>query len=84
MEAKLKLRQIGLLLVMVALVILDANAQCPMCRLSAESNLANGGTEGQGLNAGILYMLAAPYLLVGTVAFLWWRHRRKGGDVLED
>ncbi|MBK7475478.1 MAG: hypothetical protein IPI11_05465 [Haliscomenobacter sp.] len=55
----------------------ELGAQCPMCRMAAESNLENGGTQGKGLNAGILYMLATPYLLVGTIGFLWWRNRRK-------
>lgn len=54
----------------------DLAAQCPMCRMSAESNLKNGGSAGQGLNAGILYMLSVPYLLVGGVAYYWWRKRR--------
>lgn len=52
-------------------------AQCPMCRMSAESNLKNGGTAGAGLNKGILYMLATPYVIIGTIGFLWWRNRRK-------
>lgn len=52
-------------------------AQCPMCRITAESNMKNGGTAGNGLNTGILYMLAAPYLLVGGIAFIWWKNRRK-------
>jgi hypothetical protein len=52
-------------------------AQCPMCKIAAESNMKNGGTAGRGLNAGILYMLAAPYLIVGSIAFLWWKNRRK-------
>lgn len=52
-------------------------AQCPMCRATAESNLANGGTEGRGLNNGILYLLLMPYVLIGTVAYLWWRNRKK-------
>jgi len=54
-----------------------AQAQCPMCKMSAESNLENGGTEGKGLNAGILYMLVTPYLLVGAIGYIWWRNRRK-------
>ncbi len=54
-----------------------AHAQCPMCRMSAESNLENGGSEGRGLNSGILYMLAMPYLLVGAIGYIWWRNRRK-------
>ena len=53
----------------------NIEAQCPMCRMSAESNLKNGGTAGRGLNRGILYMLAMPYLLVGTIGFVWWRNQ---------
>ncbi len=60
----------------------DLLAQCPMCRATAESNLANGGTEGQGLNQGILYLLGMPYVLVGTVAFIWWRNRRQEHDIV--
>ena len=55
----------------------DVAAQCPMCRMSAESNLKHGGTAGKGLNKGILYMLAMPYLLVGTLGFIWWKHNRR-------
>lgn len=51
-------------------------AQCPMCRMSAESNLSNGGSAGKGLNTGILYMLATPYLLVGVLGFIWWRNKK--------
>ncbi len=58
----------------------EVQAQCPMCRMSAESNLQNGGVDGRGLNNGILYMLATPYLLVGLIGFIWWRNRRKEED----
>lgn len=60
----------------------EATAQCPMCKMSAESNLKNGGSSGSGLNAGILYMLATPYLIVGGIAYVWWRNRRKEEDDL--
>jgi hypothetical protein len=58
----------------------EVQAQCPMCRMSAESNLENGGTEGKGLNSGILYLLATPYLVVGVIGYLWWRNRRRQED----
>jgi hypothetical protein len=48
--------------------------------MAAESNLKNGGTMGQGLNNGILYLLATPYLLIGGLAYFWWRNRRKNVD----
>ena len=52
-------------------------AQCPMCRMSAESDLKNGGTKAKGLNAGIMYMLVFPYILIGSVGFIWYRERKR-------
>lgn len=75
-----KLKSIFVSVFVVCLMVVfagDLVAQCPMCKMAAESDLANGGSAGRGLNAGILYMLATPYLLVGTVAYLWWRNKKK-------
>ncbi len=55
-------------------------AQCPMCKVAAASNLRAGGTAGKGLNTGILYMFAMPYLMVGLLGFIWWRNKRKEED----
>ncbi len=53
------------------------SAQCPMCRTAVESNLQNGGTEGAGLNTGIMYLLLAPYVIVGVLGYLWYRNRKE-------
>lgn len=58
-------------------------AQCPMCRMSAESNLKNGGTHGKGLNAGILFLLSMPYIMVGTIGYVWYRNRKKEEELLD-
>ncbi|MBL7803173.1 MAG: hypothetical protein JNL02_05520 [Saprospiraceae bacterium] len=73
------IKALGLLALVFTLQILPApvGAQCPMCKATAESNLKNGGTAGRGLNAGILYMLVVPYLLVGSIGYWWWRNRKK-------
>jgi len=52
-------------------------AQCPMCRMTLESNLQNGGTAGAGINGGIIYLLIMPYIIVGTIAFVWARNNIK-------
>ena len=65
------------LLVMVLFLNIDLVAQCPMCKMAAESNLKNGGSAGKGLNAGILYMLLTPYILVGGLAFWWFKNKKK-------
>lgn len=73
---------IPILFIFIFLVLsaLDLSAQCPMCRMAAESNLDHGGSMGKGLNRGILYMLALPYTLVATIAYIWYRHRKKQKD----
>ena len=74
---------LSILLVMILVLTTgELLAQCPMCRATAESNLANGGTEGAGLNQGILYLLGMPYVLVGTIAFIWWRNRRQEHEIV--
>ncbi len=71
----------GVVLLLLLLLSDDLVAQCPMCRMSAESNLKNGGTDGRGLNTGILYMLAMPYTLVAIIGFWWWRNRKQGEHI---
>ena len=59
-------------------------AQCPMCKISAETNLENGGTAGRGLNKGILYLFATPYLIIGGIGYMWYRNRKKQREEAED
>ncbi|MEO5912274.1 MAG: hypothetical protein ABIP95_15405 [Pelobium sp.] len=54
-----------------------ANAQCAMCQATVESNLKAGGTSGAGLNGGIMYLMAAPYLAVAAIGLLWYKKYRK-------
>lgn len=68
-------------IVVVMLVLLcwqePVYAQCAMCKAAAEANLREGGGDPRGLNAGILYILSLPYLVVGAIGFWWWRNRKK-------
>ncbi len=73
-----------LVLVIAFTFIYFAEAQCPMCKLSAESNLKSGGSAGKGLNTGILYMLLTPYLVVSTIGYMWWKNRKTNYDDTQD
>lgn len=68
---------VSVLVFFFVLAVPELSAQCPMCKIAAESNLKNGGSQGKGLNLGILYMLATPYLLIGGIGFFWWKNRKK-------
>ncbi len=50
-----------------------ATAQgCVMCKAAADSDKE----ANKGLNMGIVYLLSVPYILIGTVGYMWWRNRQ--------
>lgn len=56
----------------------DLLAQCAMCRGTVESTVSNGRSiVASDLNFGIVYLLAAPYLIVAVVSYLWYRTSKK-------
>ena len=60
-----------------------AIAQCAMCSVNAEQSVKNGNTQGKGLNTGILYLLAIPYVLLTGIGVLWYvKYRRKAGPTI--
>lgn len=50
-----------------------AFAQCSMCTLNAENGAKNGNTQTKGINKGVLYLLAAPFVLAGGVGLVWYK-----------
>ena len=70
-----------LALVMVFLYQGTALAQCAMCRSTVVNNVSNGNELelAAGLNTGILYLFVTPYLLVGLVAFFWYKNAKAKG-----
>jgi hypothetical protein len=59
------------------LVSPSVKAQCSMCTISAEQGTKNGNTQGKGLNSGIVYLLAIPYILIAGIGVLWYKNYRK-------
>jgi hypothetical protein len=71
-------KKLFFLVLMLIFIQWDAEAQCAMCRTTVESTVSNGRSNiATGLNTGILYLLTAPYLLVGAVAWLWFRQSKQ-------
>jgi hypothetical protein len=44
-----------------------------MCKTTSESDLANGGSIANGLNTGILYLMAVPYLVLMTGGYFFFK-----------
>jgi hypothetical protein len=62
---------------LLSLISIDSFSQCSMCRRTAETGHSNDNSAARGLNKGILYLLAVPYLIGGVGAFVWYRNRKK-------
>ncbi len=63
--------------IITCLSAVGAFAQCAMCRTTLESTVSDGRNNiATGINTGILYLLAAPYLIVVVVGFLWWKNSK--------
>ncbi|RED48681.1 hypothetical protein [Seonamhaeicola aphaedonensis] len=53
------------------LFFLKTNAQCAMCRAVLESEETQSAAE--GINNGIKYLMAVPYILIGGIIFFIYR-----------
>ena len=61
---------------MVLLVLTNANSfaqGCSLCRTAPASDLENGGSIANGLNTGILYLMAIPYLILMLGAYFFFK-----------
>jgi hypothetical protein len=54
---------------------IDLEAQCSMCRAVLESE--EGQQTAKGINDGIVYLMAIPYVLVGIVGYVVFRLLKK-------
>jgi hypothetical protein len=54
-----------------------AFSQCAMCAGQVETAHSAGSSVAEGVNKGVLYIFMMPYLITGTIAYFWWRTRKK-------
>jgi len=81
---KRKLKAILFFIVFGLIVINNrpVKAQCAQCAATVETNAKTGAATTKGLNKGILFLLAAPYLAVTAVGFVWYKkYRRKNVSI---
>lgn len=68
-----------LILLLLTTATMQTFAQCAMCRSTLENNFSNGDPGiAAGINTGILYLLALPYLIAMVIGYLWYKSTRNG------
>lgn len=54
-------------------------AQCSVCTKTVSQM---GEKPARGLNQGILYLMFAPFAIIGVVGYQWWKNNKKFEDQL--
>ena len=62
-----------LLTAVLLFVGLGLSAQCSLCTKTAQQL---GEKPAQGLNSGILYLMLAPFAIVGFIGYQWWKNNK--------
>ncbi|GMN11991.1 hypothetical protein MTsPCn9_32930 [Croceitalea sp. MTPC9] len=74
-------KKIALILVIVFALFPEwAEAQCAMCRAALESEADN--SQAEGINNGIVYLMAIPYILVAGLFFFIYRKLKSRSTVV--
>jgi hypothetical protein len=63
------------IILIVVFIQINVHAQCAMCTKTAQQL---GEKPAQGLNSGILYLMLAPFAIVGFIGYRWWKSDRTG------
>ena len=66
---------IGILFVICFLCPSLLEAQCAMCRAAIESGESQ--EIAKGINNGIIYLMAVPYILVGVLSYFIYKQVKK-------
>ena len=67
---------LNILLILFFLLFLSAavQAQCAVC---TKTSLQMGEKPAQGMNSAILYLMMAPFAIVGFIGYRWWKGNKK-------
>jgi hypothetical protein len=66
------------ILIIFAFISTSAESQCAMCTKTAQQL---GEKPARGLNSGILYLMLAPFTIVGFIAYRWWKNEKGNQDI---
>ena len=70
-------KAVFLIICLLLLVNLATIAQCAMCTKTAAQL---GEKPAAGMNSGILYLMATPFVIMGYLGYRWWKSQKPGTE----
>ena len=61
------------LILILTLIVATSYAQCSICTKTASQM---GEEAGKGFNAGVLYLAAMPFAIIGFIAYRWKKNEK--------
>lgn len=82
----MRFKQISLFIFLVLFSTYESFAQCSQCKQAASATDANGNlVVGGGLNFGILYLLALPFVFAAVIGGIFvWKSRQAKLQLQQD
>lgn len=69
------MKKVIIIYILLLIFSFDVDAQCAMCRAVLESE--EGLSTAEGVNNGIIYLMAIPYILVGGIGYFVYKKLKK-------
>lgn len=66
-----------LLVCMFFVSVQKGTAQCSICTKTA---MQQGDKPASGMNSGVIYLMLAPFAVVGYIGFRWWKNEKQFED----
>lgn len=72
------MRQAKLILILLVTLLFtsvqQSEAQCSICTKTA---MQLGDKSATGMNSGVIYLMLAPFAVVGYIGFRWWKNEKE-------
>lgn len=63
-----------LLVTLLFTFVQQSEAQCSICTKTA---MQLGDKSATGMNSGVIYLMLAPFAVVGYIGFRWWKNEKE-------
>ena len=66
-----------MIILMVSLLFLSVKQGFAQCSICTKTAMQLGEKSATGMNSGVIYLMLAPFAVVGYIGFRWWKNEKE-------
>ena len=75
------MRQARLIFVLIiSMLFVGGAAGIAQCSICTKTAMQLGNKSATGMNSGVIYLMLAPFAVVGYIGFRWWKNEKEFED----